>query len=294
MESKNLTEALLSYYAIYDQDLREEMEDLGYFDEARDGYGGDEKFKQDTDRGSFRPGTDVPTVKKFGRIFKSTPHGIGAHANRTQSRVSTIVGNDPGAPRSEKMATKIKMVKGKDGTWKKVRVQAEELDAYDIVLMHLIDEGYASHPDAAEAIMSNMSEEWIEGIMEGQNPTPVTSRFEKSRRYGRGITPYTSQIASSEPSLGGGTYYKGKRTPKNPEKYRRQVATGVRTVSSQERERLGIKEDIYDIILSYLLDEGYASHPDAAEAIMSNMSEEWIEGIMEGYKPMTKKKNRKN
>jgi hypothetical protein len=146
------------------------MEDLGYFDEARDGYGGDEKFKQDTDRGSFRPGTDVPTVKKFGRIFKSTPHGIGDHANRTQSRVSTIVGNDPGAPRSEKMATQIKMVKGKDGTWKKVRVQAEELDAYDIVLMHLIDEGYASHPDAAEAIMSNMSEEWIEGIMEGYKP----------------------------------------------------------------------------------------------------------------------------
>jgi len=38
--------------------------------------------------------------------------------------------------------------------------------------------------------------------------------------------------------------------------------------------------DIYDIILSHLLDEGYAETPEAAEAIMVNMSEEWREGII--------------
>ena len=42
---------------------------------------------------------------------------------------------------------------------------------------------------------------------------------------------------------------------------------------------MGIKEDIYDIILSHLLDEGYAETPEAAEAIMVNMSEEWRENI---------------
>ena len=38
--------------------------------------------------------------------------------------------------------------------------------------------------------------------------------------------------------------------------------------------------DLYDIILSHLLDEGYAETPEAAEAIMVNMSEDWRESIL--------------
>jgi hypothetical protein len=38
--------------------------------------------------------------------------------------------------------------------------------------------------------------------------------------------------------------------------------------------------DSYELILSYLIDEGYAETPEAAEAIMVNMSEEWIEAII--------------
>lgn len=38
--------------------------------------------------------------------------------------------------------------------------------------------------------------------------------------------------------------------------------------------------DLYDIILSHLLDEGYAETPEAAEAIMVNMSEEWRQSII--------------
>ena len=44
----------------------------------------------------------------------------------------------------------------------------------------------------------------------------------------------------------------------------------------------GIRDsyDYYDIILSHLLDEGYAETPEAAEAIMVNMSEEWRDSII--------------
>ena len=38
--------------------------------------------------------------------------------------------------------------------------------------------------------------------------------------------------------------------------------------------------DLYDIILSHLLDGGYAETEDAAESIMVNMSEEWREDIL--------------
>jgi hypothetical protein len=38
--------------------------------------------------------------------------------------------------------------------------------------------------------------------------------------------------------------------------------------------------DIYDAILSHLLDEGYAETQEAAEAIMVNMSQEWRDSII--------------
>ena len=42
----------------------------------------------------------------------------------------------------------------------------EEVDIYDIVLSHLLDEGYADTIESAEAIMVNMSEEWREDIID--------------------------------------------------------------------------------------------------------------------------------
>jgi hypothetical protein len=53
-------------------------------------------------------------------------------------------------------------------------------------------------------------------------------------------------------------------------------------IAKQQRERgYGEQVDLYDIILSHLLDEGYAETPEAAEKIMVNMSEEWRESIVE-------------
>lgn len=45
-------------------------------------------------------------------------------------------------------------------------VGEEALDVYDVVLNHLLDEGYADSIESAESIMANMSEEWREDIME--------------------------------------------------------------------------------------------------------------------------------
>jgi hypothetical protein len=144
-------------YQIYIEEAKKSEDEKEY-----EGYGKSSKFTQDTDRASFRPGVDVPKVKKFGRISRAMPPSISGHATRTISANTRAAGEDPGAPKSQKIARTTKLVKTKTG-WKKV--QAEQLDAYDIVLMHLLDEGYASHPDAAEAIMSNMSEDWVKSII---------------------------------------------------------------------------------------------------------------------------------
>jgi hypothetical protein len=49
---------------------------------------------------------------------------------------------------------------------KRARIEKEEVDLYDIILSHLLDEGYAETPEAAEVIMVNMSEEWRNSIVE--------------------------------------------------------------------------------------------------------------------------------
>jgi hypothetical protein len=43
-----------------------------------------------------------------------------------------------------------------------------EYDAFDIILEHLVAEGYADTNEAALVIMANMSEEWRESIVEGE------------------------------------------------------------------------------------------------------------------------------
>ena len=45
------------------------------------------------------------------------------------------------------------------------RMNKESYDLYDIILSHLIDEGYADTQEAALAIMGNMSEDWRESII---------------------------------------------------------------------------------------------------------------------------------
>jgi hypothetical protein len=47
----------------------------------------------------------------------------------------------------------------------KSKLKKEQVDIYDIILSHLLDEGYAETPEAAERIMVHMSEEWREGIV---------------------------------------------------------------------------------------------------------------------------------
>ena len=62
--------------------------------------------------------------------------------------------------------------KGKKAERQKARgVSAESYDLYDIILSHLIDEGYADTFESAEAIMVNMSEDWRQSIVEAVDDT---------------------------------------------------------------------------------------------------------------------------
>ena len=59
----------------------------------------------------------------------------------------------------------------------------DSYDLYDIILSHLLDEGYAETPEQAEVIMVNMSEDWRESIMEAMKPLPVGKMLKQAARH---------------------------------------------------------------------------------------------------------------
>ena len=56
--------------------------------------------------------------------------------------------------------------------------QIDEVNVYDVILSHLLDEGYADTQEQAEVIMVNMSEDWRESIVEEKSDEGL-SRDEK-------------------------------------------------------------------------------------------------------------------
>ena len=82
-------------------------------------------------------------IKSFGSNF-TPPNNYDPDANRGQGEVLTR-----------------KQIEKK----RRKELRQEEVSVYDIILSHLLDEGYAETPEAAEAIMVNMSEEWRDSII---------------------------------------------------------------------------------------------------------------------------------
>jgi hypothetical protein len=61
-----------------------------------------------------------------------------------------------------------------------------------------------------------------------------------------------------------------------------------------EQELIGLRKDreklVKEEVLDYLINEGFADTEANAEAIMLNMSEEWLNDIIEGFVPLSKEK----
>ena len=83
-----------------------------------------------------------------------------------------------------------------------------------------------------------------------------------SVRSGEGLRGYAAKVEGGDKDL----------------QSARGSARSAGTLTPKEKKQLG---EQYNLILSYLLDEGYAETLQAAEAIVVNMSESWIESIVE-------------
>ena len=103
---------------------------------------------------------------------------------------------------------------------------------------------------------------------------------------------FSSQIPDKEEKLNRNKSEKYKRSKTVSDNTEKKKSFPNRLTRSDKQ---GIRDsyDYYDIILSHLLDEGYADTNKAALAIMANMSEEWKQDIVEGMTMKDFKANRK-
>ena len=109
--------------------------------------------------------------------------------------------------------------------------------------------------------LRNLQEAYMEVVMEEMN------RFDKKDLRNK-------KYVENSPWWGGDRYIDKRRVDAHD------ARRGVKQKKTQQKKTQQEQVDLYDIILSHLLDEGYAETQEAAEAIMVNMSEEWRESIV--------------
>jgi hypothetical protein len=129
-----------------------------------------------------RTGPDSPRGRILNRMQQridayKTKHGEGSSAvkSSTLDREQMLRGGYSQYAMNDRRGS---------GNAAKRRISKEEVDLYDIILSHLLDEGYVETSEAAEVIMVNMSEEWRESILmerehRGKETLPVSKMKRK-------------------------------------------------------------------------------------------------------------------
>jgi hypothetical protein len=140
--------------------------------------------------------------------------------------------------------------------------------------------------------ISNLSQEiLIEGANEEHNVLnrwPYTSPYlQESTELDEEKRPFPfEKVEAKKEKVKKGSLYARDKGDSSPVSDSEMEATRkfnkMSVVSAAETRKKTQKEqtDLYDIILSHLLDEGYAETPEQAEVIMVNMSEDWKNSIL--------------
>jgi hypothetical protein len=170
MNSQELRALQEAYSQVYDESYK----DLG--DKARNkGHQLLNKSKKTATRGNMYAGT-LPSNTPEGEKLQnraSQQFAASAFHNPEKSQAKAAANKEKGEKKKKAFGNRLMRSDGQG-----IR-DSYEYDLYDIILSHLLDEGYADTQEAAEAIMVNMSEDWRESIVE------VLDTPEKANEYAK-------------------------------------------------------------------------------------------------------------
>jgi len=137
----------------------------------------------------------------YGLDEAKTPLPVGKMDAKAKELKSKFLKSKPGSPEAGKLISRVSQITGTRDS----KVVSDSYDLYDIILSHLLDEGYAETQEQAEIIMVNMSEDWRESIVEGMGGAKNQDDYEKRekesqevrdehlRKYKSGELPFQKQ-----------------------------------------------------------------------------------------------------
>lgn len=169
---------------------------------ARDRYG--LPPKKSTTPTPARPAAPTP-ARPAAPVTSSSPAATAPASKPAAAKTTTAekpMGGDPMDQWARANPTLAAKVKPGQSGYNTIRTRLdadndrqENYDAYDLVLSHLINEGYADTQEAALAIMGNMSEDWRQSIVEEtlderrnvtERPLGIMHRFARGVRAPKG------------------------------------------------------------------------------------------------------------
>jgi hypothetical protein len=112
-------------------------------------------------------------------------------AMRAMQKSDELQKTEPGSKRQKTQTRSSQQLNRLYGSARRAgKVNASyEYDLYDVVLEHLLDEGFADTLEDAQVLMANMSEQWIDSIVEARvddNKSPIEKAKQRNKRDSQG------------------------------------------------------------------------------------------------------------
>ena len=149
---------------------------------------------------------------------------------------------------------------------------------YHDFLQFLYFEGYAESYEEAEELVESLSDDEIEELNEARRRAHSFPLKPSEKRSVENIGRMNRGDFSVPP--GGSVRVRSSRKAKpEPEEKK---PTGRRIKRS---ELSGIIKDQFDLVADYLFSEGYADSLDGAEVMAKNISDNWVNEIVEKFNP---------
>jgi hypothetical protein len=295
MDSNNLRRLCEAYSAVYNEDLRDELEEMS------DEFAGIENLTdeeidaivEETIDEMIQEGYEFDEVEQIfeGVLLEMNPYApAGSKAAKAYNKSTTA--SKRGAERAATVAkvkgsVKSALSKAK-GAIKSAVGKAKEVGRS--AKFNAIDKPVAAyankrnlHPAAGMAARSKDPEK--RRGLRAKVAADIKSRIKNKIAQAQvGAYGAARKVGQSASDVAGKAKQSAKnavtRTARNVKGAVGKTARAVASGAGKMASRLGEDVDAYDVILLHLIDEGYADTEQAAEAIMVNMSEEWKSEIL--------------
>lgn len=304
MDSKKLSDLSLLYGAVYNEKLREQVEELN--DSYDSFYGVEnlsesylEEVMEELIHEVINEGIGIDELEEIfddaileARVTMSGEAGGGGAKVTTGSGSRMAASARLSATQARKREERVQAVKGaiKSGIQK-------------------VKEAPGQAAKAAKSTVKDVKQQSHVGLAKyasGRNLMPGAGLKTQSSK-GRGelrsavvkdvASRVTGKLQRAGEKATAGAYKAGGAVAGSAEKTRQAISGAASGAKASVKKgirglALGIarkmKEDmdpmdIYSVVYEHLLDEGYASNEESAKVIMANMSEAWIEEIVEAH-----------